>query len=28
MSQPPNDLVLATCSVNHYTLSAVLHIHG
>jgi len=28
MSQPPNDSMLATCSDNHYTLSAILQIHG
>ena len=27
-SQPPKDSMLATCSDNHYTLSAVLQIHG
>ena len=26
-AQPPNDSILATCSDNHYTLSAVLQIH-
>ena len=28
MSQPPNDSMLATYSDNHYTLSAVVQIHG